>query len=293
MAVNPDIRRKQLSELLKGCRARVSPTQMGLPDQQRRRTSGLRREDVAALAGVSVTWYTWLEQARDIKVSAELLNRISSTLQMSTDERDYLFALVQHRAPPHSPMGEEPLNPALQRMLDALNVPALIKTARWDVIAWNELMTRVFRDYGRLPPGRRNLLRLLLVDETMYHDPPDAFYTTARRILSKFRVDYSQYPDDPAFDELVEGLRNDSPIFEQLWGSPEVMNRSEAIAYHPQHGGMWFEHTSYVPEGSPMLRAVIFVPHDSATANLVAAMQASIEAETRAAAASAGEEKQR
>jgi hypothetical protein len=127
----------------------------------------------------------------------------------------------------------------------------------------------------------------------MYHDPPDAFYTTARRILSKFRVDYSQYPDDPAFDELVEGLRNDSPIFEQLWGSPEVMNRSEAIAYHPQHGGMWFEHTSYVPEGSPMLRAVIFVPHDSATANLVAAMQASIEAETRAAAASAGEEKQR
>jgi transcriptional regulator with XRE-family HTH domain len=259
---------------------------MGLPDQQRRRTSGLRREDVAALAGVSVTWYTWLEQARDIKVSAELLDRISSTLGMSSDERDYLFALVQHRAPPNSQMGEEPLNPALQRMLDALSVPALIKTARWDVIAWNALIARIFRDYGRLPPGRRNLLRLLLVDETSYHDAPDDFYATARRILSKFRVDYSQYPDDPAFDELVDGLRMDSPIFQQLWDSPEVMNRSEAVAYHPQHGGMWFEHTSYVPEGSPMLRVVIFVPHDAATVDLVATMRASIEADTRAIEAS-------
>jgi transcriptional regulator with XRE-family HTH domain len=244
---------------------------MGLPDQGRRRTPGLRREDVAALAGVSVTWYTWLEQARDIKVSAEVLERICSTLCMSSEEREYLFALVQHRAPPHVPAVEDPLNPALQRMLDALAVPALIKTARWDVIAWNALITKVFRDYGLLPPGERNLLRLLLVDDTSYQDDPEGYRTTARRILSKFRVDYSQYSDDPRFDELIDGLTKDSAIFRELWNGAEVMNRSEAVAYHPQLGGLWFEHTSYVPEGSPTLRLVIFVPHDEQTAEKVAA----------------------
>ena len=269
-AVSVDLHRQQLSEFLKGCRARLSPAKMGLPDQGRRRTPGLRREDVAALAGVSVTWYTWLEQARDIKVSAEVLDRICSTLRMSSEERDYLFALVQRRAPPHTAAAEDLVSPALQRMLDALAVPALVKTARWDVVAWNAYITRVFRDYSILPPERRNLLRLLLVEDTSYQGDPDAYYTTARRILAKFRVDYSQYCDDPAFDELIEGLSRDSAVFRELWNNPEVMNRSEAVAYHPQRGGMWFEHTSYVPEGCPALRMVVFVPHDEATAAKIA-----------------------
>ena len=269
--VNVDLHRQQLTEFLKGCRGRLSPAQMGLPDQGRRRTPGLRREDVAALAGVSVTWYTWLEQARDIRVSAEVLDRICSTLCLSSEERDYLFALVQRRAPPHAATTEEPVSPALQRMLDALAVPAIVKTARWDVIAWNALTT-LFRDWGQLPPERRNLLRVLLVDDTAYQDDPEGFYKTARRVLSKFRVDYSQYCDDPAFDALIEGLNRDSTVFRELWNSPEVVNRSEAVAYHPQNGGMWFEHTSYVPEGSPTLRVVIFVPHDEQTKAKVVAL---------------------
>ena len=243
---------------------------MGLPDQGRRRTPGLRREDVAALAGVSVTWYTWLEQGRDIRVSAEVLERICATLNLSNDERDYLFALVQHRAPPHSASAEEPVSPALQRMLSMLNVPALVKTACWDVIAWNPIITKVFRNYGELPSGHRNLLRLLLVEDDAYQSDPDGFETMVRRLLSKFRVDYSQYSDDPAFARLIESLNRDSPVFRRLWNSPEVINRSEAIAYHPQQGGMTFEHTSYVPEGSPTLRVVIFVPHDDETAAKVA-----------------------
>jgi hypothetical protein len=165
---------------------------------------------------------------------------------------------------------EEPVTPAMQRMLDALSVPALIKTARWDVVAWNPLV-KLFRDYDRIPADGRNLLRLLLVDDTSYQRDPANHYSTARRILSKFRVDYSQYSDDPAFDALINGLNRDSALFRELWNSPEVMNRSEAIAYHPQNGGMWFEHTSYLPEGSPTLRLVIFVPHDEATRAKVAA----------------------
>jgi transcriptional regulator with XRE-family HTH domain len=268
--VSIERQRQQLTEFLKGCRARISPAEMGLPDQGRRRTPGLRREDVAALAGVSVTWYTWLEQGRAIKVSAEVLERICATLQMSSEERDYIFALVQHRAPPYVPTSDATVSPAIQRMLDTLNTPAFVKTARWDVIAWNEMVTRTFRDYSKLEPTERNLLRILLVDDVEYQQDPEGYYAMACRVLSKFRVDFGQYSEDPSFQELVENLEKDSPVFRELWNSPEVMNRSEAVAYHPQRDGMWFEHTSYIPEGSPGLRLVIFVPHDEATAAKVA-----------------------
>jgi transcriptional regulator with XRE-family HTH domain len=205
----PTTQRRQLIDFLKGCRARLTPTQVGLPDTNRRRTPGLRREDVAALAGVSVTWYTWLEQGRDIQVSADVLERISTTLRMSPDEREYLFALVQHRPAPPTPARTEIVSPAIRRMLDALAVPAILLTARWDVIAWNSLI-KVIRDYGALPAERRNLLRILLVDDG-------------------------------------------------LWALAEVVGTHEAIVTHPR-AGLTFEHSSYVPEGSPKQRLIIFTP---------------------------------
>src|SRR5512146_1634846 len=147
----PETQRRQLIDFLKGCRARLTPAQVGLPDTNRRRTPGLRREDVAALAGVSVTWYTWLEQGRNIQVSADVLERISQTLRMSADEREYLFALVQHRPAPPIQQNKNEVSPTLVRMLDSLGVPAIVMTARWDVVAWNRL-ARVFRDYDKLSP---------------------------------------------------------------------------------------------------------------------------------------------
>lgn len=259
-----DAQRRQLIDFLKGCRARLTPGEVGLPDTNRRRTPGLRREDVAALAGVSVTWYTWLEQGRNIQVSADVLERISQTLRMSADEREYLFALVQHRPAPPIVTRTNEVTPTVSRMLDALGVPAIVMTARWDVIAWNSL-ARVFRDYDKLLPEKRNLLRLLLVDDDSYKGDPAAFETMARRVLSKFRVDYSQTPDDPSFDELIEELSARCPIFHRLWSRPEVVGRSEAVAFHPLFGGLTLEHSSYVPEGSPGLRLVIFVPYDDAS----------------------------
>jgi len=268
-----DTQRRQLIDFLKGCRARLSPTQVGLPDTNRRRTPGLRREDVAALAGVSVTWYTWLEQGRKIQVSADVLERVCATLRMTADEREYLFALVQHRpAPPASTRAAE-VSPTLARMLDALAVPALVMTARWDVIAWNRLTSQVLRHYERLEPEERNLLRILLVEDAGYQSDPVAYEAMARRVLSKFRVDYSQTPDDPSFEQLIEDLAQRCPIFRRLWNSAEVLGRSEAIAYHPQLGGLTMEHSSYVPEGSPMLRLVIFVPYDDQTAAKVRALR--------------------
>jgi len=268
-----ETQRRQLIDFLKSCRARLSPAEVGLRDTGRRRTPGLRREDVAALAGVSVTWYTWLEQGRDIHVSADVLERICGTLRMSPDEREYLFALVQHRpAPPIASLVEE-VSPSLARALKTLDVPALVMTSRWDVIAWNEL-TKIFRDYDELQPERRNLLRILLIEDETYQRDPQQFESMARRVLSKFRVDYSQTPENPAFEELIAELAARSPIFRRLWNSSEVMSRSEGVAYYPHLGGVRFEHSSYVPEGSPTLRLVVYVPYDAQSTARVAEWRA-------------------
>jgi transcriptional regulator with XRE-family HTH domain len=268
--------RRQLIEFLKGCRARLTPTQVGLPDTNRRRTPGLRREDVAALAGVSVTWYTWLEQGRDIQVSADVLERISTTLRMSPDEREYLFALVQHRPAPPTAARTEAVSPTLLRMLDTLALPAMILTRRWDVIAWNRLIA-IIRDYDALPPERRNLLRILLVEDEVYRKDPGLYEATARRLLAKFRVDYSQAHGDPAFEELIAELTAACPIFTRLWGLAEVVGTHDAVVTHPRGHGVTFEHTSYVPEGSPNLRLIIFTPANPATAAKVREAIAQIE----------------
>jgi transcriptional regulator with XRE-family HTH domain len=252
----------------------VSPAEVGLPDTSRRRTPGLRREDVAAIAGVSVTWYTWLEQGRSIHVSVDVLERICATLRMSPDEREYLFALVQRRPAPPVATRIQEVRPPLLRMIKAIAVPALVMTSRWDVIAWNDY-TRIFRNYDDLRPEKRNLLRILLIEDETYQRDLAQYEAMARRVLSKFRVDYSQTPEDPAFEELIAELAARSAIFRRLWNSSDVMNRSEGVGQYPHLGGMRFEHSSYVPEGSPTLRLVIYIPYDGPSAEKIVAWRTS------------------
>ena len=261
------MQRAQLSEFLKSCRARISPTTLGLPAAGRRRTPGLRREDVAALAGLSATWYTWLEQGRDVRASDRVLESLSRTLRLSTEERDYLFSLAQSRPAPLQPSRVEAVSPAVQRTLDALHVPALVITPRWDVVHWNRMVIKTFRDYSTMPPERRNLVRILLTSPE-YQEDPVAYDAMARRVLSKLRVDYSQAGGDPGFEALIDELNEVCPAFHDLWLSPEIMGRSEGVHLlrHPQLGGITFEHTSYVVEGAPSLRVVIFAPHDADSA---------------------------
>ncbi len=254
--------RAQLSEFLKSCRARLSPTSVGLPMGGRRRTPGLRREDVAALAGLSATWYTWLEQGRDVRASDRVLESLSRTLRLTTEERDYLFSLAQHRpAPPNATQVEE-VSPAVRRTLEALNIPALVMTPRWDVVYWNRMMTIALRDYGAMPPDERNLLKILLASPENRSGAED-YEMMARRILAKLRVDYSQAGGDPGFDLLIEELNETSAVFRRLWRSPEIMGHSEGVHLerHTRLGGITFEHTSYVIEGAPMLRVMIYAPH--------------------------------
>ena len=269
-----DAQRRQLSSFLKSCRARLSPSAVGLPDNGRRRTPGLRREDVAALARVSVTWYTWLEQGRTIQVSTDLLERLSATLRMSPDEREYLFALTQRRAAPPT-VAKPEVGTTLLTTLDAIGVPALVMTARWDVIAWNPLTT-ILRDYDALPEDRRNLLRLLLVEDDTYETDPVGYEAMARRVLSKFRVDYSQAAESLDFETLISELMVRCPAFRRLWQSPDVMTRVEGVGHYPQLGGIDFEHSSYVPEGRPTLRLVTYVPFDAESKAKVEAFRRSL-----------------
>ena len=275
-----DVQRRQLSSFLKSCRGRISPREVGLPDAGRRRTPGLRREDVAALARVSVTWYTWLEQGRTIQVSTDLLERLSATLRMSPDEREYLFALTQGRAAPPVAAASADVGATLLGTLDGLGVPALVMTARWDVIAWNEL-TKILRDYDSLPTERRNLLRLLLVEDDTYETDPAGYEAMARRVLSKFRVDYSQAAGNFDFKSLIAELSMRCDAFKRLWQSQDVMTRVEGVARYPQLGGISFEHSSYVPEGRPLLRLVIYVPFDEDSKAKVAAVRAKLSPRSR------------
>ncbi len=263
--------RAQLSEFLRNCRARLAPTDVGLPAAGRRRTPGLRREDVAALAGLSATWYTWLEQGRDVRASDRVLENLSRTLRLSPEERDYLFLLAQHRSAPIRSAAEEQVPETVRRTLDALNVPAQIITPRWDLVYWNTMITRCFGDYGLLPPEQRNLVRILLTSP-IYQQDKDEYETRVRRIAAKLRIDYSQTGSDPAFDTLIEEMCAYSPLFREMWHSPEVRGRAEGInrLTHPVLGGITFEHTSYVVEGMPSLRVVIFAPQDAESARKVA-----------------------
>jgi len=277
--------RAQLAEFLRNCRARLSPSAVGLPAVGRRRTPGLRREDVAALAGLSATWYTWLEQGRDVRASDRVLENLSRSLRLSPEERDYLFLLAQHRPAPIR-LAEEQVPDAVKRTLDALNVPAQVITPRWDVVYWNAMYARCIRDYALLPPGRRNLMRILITGPE-YQDDPEEYEALARRIIAKLKVDYSQADNDPAFDALIEEMTEASPIFRELWHSSEVRGRSEGVHLlrHPQLGGITFEHTSYVVEGAPSLRVVIFAPHDTESAGKIAELAKEVSARQKPAEA--------
>ena len=262
--------RVQLSDFLKSCRARLSPASVGLPPAGRRRTPGLRREDVAALAGLSATWYTWLEQGRDVRASDRVLESLSRTLRMSTEERDYLFSLAQHRSAPLQASRDVEISPAVKRTLDALRLPALVMTPRWDVIYWNRMMTAAIRDYGAMPIQERNLLKILMMSpERRAHS--DDYQAMAQRVLSKLRVDYGQAGVDPAFDALIDEMNEICPMFRDLWRSPEITGHSEGVhtERHPTYGDITFAHSSYVVEGSPSLRVVIYAPYNPESATKV------------------------
>ena len=219
------------------------------------------------LIGVSVTWYTWLEQGRDIQTSTDVLERLARALTLSPDEREYLFELVQHRPPPLTAGWHEDVDPAIGRLVETLAVPCLVTNVRWDVVALNDLATRVFRNFAALPCEERNILKFLF-SEPNYQKDLDEFERLAHRWLSKVRLDYGRAGGDPAFEELIKELGERSEVFRRVWADPCAVSRNEGVNRFANAlvGELCLEHTSYLIEGSSTLRLIIFVPADAESA---------------------------
>ena len=222
-----DQRLQELGDFLRTRRARLAPEDVGLPRGSRRRSPGLRRAEVAQLSGVSVDWYTWLEQGRPITVSTQVLESLVQTLHLPANEREHLFFLAHQQPPPARAMEPETVSPTVQRFLDHQGLsPSFVVGRRWDVVAWNEAARVVFGDYSQMTTHERNAVWRIFTSPTHRHQLVD-WEGYARRVLAQFRATCGQYPGDPRLTELIHDLMLRSPEFRAWWPDHEVLGAEE------------------------------------------------------------------
>ena len=211
-----EIRRQELSDFLRNRRGRIAPADVGLPATNRRRTPGLRREEVAQLAGVSATWYTWLEQKRPIGVSSGVLDSLARVLRLDPAERMQLFQLALRQPVLESLSKRETVSPLIRRLLDQTDpIPAFVLGRRWDVLAWNRAALAFFFDFEQVPANERNTLWLIFTNSTLRSLLVD-WRSRAQDTLARFRADYGRHAGDAHFVQLVERLKSVSPEFARM-----------------------------------------------------------------------------
>lgn len=260
----------RLGSYLKDRRTRLDPAAFGF-SSERRRTPGLRREEIAQRANISPTWYTWLEQGRGGAPSADVLDRISRALMLTDVEREHLFLLGLGRQPEVRYRKDEGVTPRLQRVLDALEPnPALIRTATWDVIAWNRAATVIMADYGSMPPDQRNVLRFIFLDPRVRAAQYD-WESVARLVVGAFRVDAARAGAAAEVQPLVDELCRLSPEFEAMWRDNDVRSHSDGIKHirHPVLGALAFEYSAFAVDGRPDLNMVVYNPVTPADADRI------------------------
>lgn len=254
---------------LRDRRTRLDPAALGFSG--RRRTPGLRREEVAQRADISATWYTWLEQGRGGAPSADVLNRVAHALMLTDVEREHLFLLGLGRPPEvrYQPPGG--VTPRLQRVLDAMDAsPALVRTVTWDVVAWNRAAAAVLTDYGALPPAQRNLLRLIFLDPRARAAQFD-WDSVARFVVGVFRADAARTGAAASVQPLVEELSQASPEFAAMWRDNDVRGFGEGIKRlrHPVLGEISLEYSAFAVDGRPDLAMLIYNPVSAADAERI------------------------
>lgn len=251
----------QLGTYLKDRRSRLDPAAFGFTGG-RRRTPGLRREEVAQRANISPTWYTWLEQGRGGAPSADVLNRIASGLMLTEPEREHLFILGLGHPPEVRFRAVEGVTPRLQRVLDAMEVsPAIVKTALWDVVAWNRAAAVVLTDYGALPPAERNILRLIFSNSRVRAAQED-WQSVARFVVGAFRADAARAGAVAEIGQFVEELSRLSPEFEALWLANDVNAYGEGVKrlQHAELGLLELEFSAFAVDGRPDLGMIVYNP---------------------------------
>jgi transcriptional regulator with XRE-family HTH domain len=260
---------RALGTYLKARRTKLDPAAFGFP-RSRRRTPGLRREEVAQRANISPTWYTWLEQGRGGAPSADVLDRIARALMLTDVEREHLFLIGLGRQPEVRYRNNEGVTPRLQRVLDALDPsPALIRTATWNVVAWNRGATVMLGDYGSLPPEQRNILRFMFLDPRARAAQYD-WDSVARFVVGAFRVDAARAGAAEEVEPLVDELCRLSPEFKAMWRDNDVQGaHGEAVKRirHPVLGPLSFEYSAFAVDGRPDLSMVVYNPATQADAD--------------------------
>ena len=250
-----------LGSYLKDRRARLDPAAFGFP-MTRRRTPGLRREEVAQRAMVSATWYTWLEQGRGGAPSADVIERIAGALMLTDVEREHLFLLALGRPPEVRYQAAEAVSPRLQRILDSLEFsPAFVKTATWDVVAWSRAAAALLTDYGELPPEQRNILRQFFLDRRLRDRQLD-WNSVARFVVATFRADAVRAGAAAKVKALVDELTRLSPEFDAMWRDNDVRTYGEGSKQlrHPSVGMIALEYSAFTVDGRPDLSLVIYSP---------------------------------
>ncbi|WP_080875969.1 helix-turn-helix transcriptional regulator [Oceanobacillus timonensis] len=264
--MNDKIRLEALSAFLKAKRARIKPESIGFPTGTRRRTPGLRREEVAQLAGISTTWYTWLEQGRDIKVSSIVLDCISTALQLNNDETDHLYDLaLEAKSGIVNPIKNQPeLTPSLKRILTELkHCPTIITDRHCHIVGWNSAAAHVFLDFEQIPNDQRNLIRLVFTRKELKALAVN-WEDFAKGFLAIFRTYYGQYLGDEWYDQFIKEMSDSHPEFQDLWQESQVSKAPELTVEfrHARVGKMLFNLTSFQVQGDMDLRCSIYTPVD-------------------------------
>jgi transcriptional regulator with XRE-family HTH domain len=262
-----DARRRELAAFLRSRRERTRPEQVGLPPSRRRRTPGLRREEVAQLAGVGVTWYTWLEQGRDINASPQVLDAVARALQFDAHEHAHLLTLA---GLPVVTLEEqcEQLCPTARLLLDRLEpYPACVLNARWDVLAFNRLYASFFPDLDTIPFEERNCLWLAFTDPAWQEAIVD-WDEAVGRMVAEYRAAMAEHLDDPAWQSLVERLHRASPAFTAMWDRHDVLATQSRMkrTMHPTVGLLRLDYTNLWLDQRLGTRIVAFTPADEQTA---------------------------
>jgi transcriptional regulator with XRE-family HTH domain len=261
-----------LGTYLKDRRARLDPVSLGFTGG-RRRTPGLRREEVAQRSNISPTWYAWLEQGRGGAPSADVLNRIAKGLLLTEPEREHLFMLGLGHPPEVRYKAPEGVTPRLQRLLDVMQFsPAIVKTPLWDVVAWNRAAAALLTDYGALPPTQRNILRLMFSSSRVRAAQED-WQSVARFVVGAFRADAARAGATAEIGQFVEELSRLSPEFEALWLANDVSTHGEGLKrlHHEKLGLLELEFSAFAVDGRPDLGLIVYNPVTEADAQRIRA----------------------
>lgn len=255
-------RYKELADFLKTRRAKILPSQVGLTTATRRRTPGLRREEVAQLAGVGITWYTWLEQGREIHVSAQVIESISKVLLLDTQERNHLYLLANQPLPVDIPEYQGTVSPLLQHFLDSLLYsPSIMIDQRWNVIAWNNAACAILGEFGKMNSRQRNIVWAMFIDEKykqLYAD----WDSYAKALVGNFRSTCGKYIEDPWLLQFVNELKKKSVEFNRLWSLHEITSNNEVYKQlnHPIVGVLDFEVCNFEVSNDAVLKMIVHTP---------------------------------